>query len=382
MPRSSQPGEAAIAEAEDRRWMKRALELAEKSVGLASPNPAVGCVLVRDGSVAGEGFHQYDALDHAEIVALKQAGARAAGATAYVTLEPCNHYGRTGPCTEALAQAGIRRVVAATEDPNPRICKLGFERLRGAGVEVVTGVLSEEARRINDGFAKFTRTGLPFVTMKISCSLDGRIAPAGQLPGAPVWLTGEAVRGEVHRMRHAADALLTGIGTVLTDDPLLTDRSGLPRRRPLLRVVLDSALRTPPGSQLVRSSHGDLIVFFLDAAAEARQVLEARGIRVKQLPSSGSVAGIPLEPALRFLGESGITTLLVEAGARVNAALLNSGFVDQLVVFYAPTMLGSGALPALATSVALPPIQNFTLKRFDEDFAFAGYLRDPWAGID
>jgi diaminohydroxyphosphoribosylaminopyrimidine deaminase/5-amino-6-(5-phosphoribosylamino)uracil reductase len=226
----------------DEQWMERALRQAERSVGLASPNPAVGCVLVRDGALVGEGFHEYDRRDHAEIVALRQAGPLAQGATAYVTLEPCTHQGRTGPCADALIAAGVARVVVATADPNPVVHGKGLARLRAAGVEVTSGVLEEPARRINDGFAKIVTSFLPFVTMKVAATLDGRIAPADRSVRGHFWISGEEARTEVHRMRHAADALMVGVGTIIADDPLLTDRSDLPRRRQLLRVVLDSTL--------------------------------------------------------------------------------------------------------------------------------------------
>jgi diaminohydroxyphosphoribosylaminopyrimidine deaminase/5-amino-6-(5-phosphoribosylamino)uracil reductase len=224
----------------DEQWMERALRQAERSVGLASPNPAVGCVLVRDGALVGEGFHEYDRRDHAEIVALRQAGPLAQGATAYVTLEPCTHQGRTGPCADALIAAGVARVVVATADPNPVVHGKGLARLRAAGVEVTSGVLEEPARRINDGFAKIVTSFLPFVTMKVAATLDGRIAPADRSVRGHFWISGEEARTEVHRMRHAADALMVGVGTIIADDPLLTDRSDLPRRRQLLRVVLDN----------------------------------------------------------------------------------------------------------------------------------------------
>lgn len=213
--------------------MRRALELAQESVGLASPNPTVGCVLVKEGRVVGEGFHGYEQRDHAEVVAMKAAGAAAKGSTAYVTLEPCSHCGRTGPCADALIEAGVARVIVATADPNPAVNGRGLERLRAAGIQVDVGLLCEEARELNDGFACYISTHLPFVTLKAAVSQDGGIAPGpkSRTARAPVMLTGPESQAEVQRMRHASDALITGIGTVLADDPLLTDRSGLPRRR-------------------------------------------------------------------------------------------------------------------------------------------------------
>src|SRR5215470_14845118 len=250
--------------------MQHALDLARKGIGLASPNPMVGCVIVREGEIVGEGFHQYELRDHAEIVALKSAKQNARGATLYVTLEPCNHEGRTGRCTEAIIAAGVERVVAAIEDPNPVNSGRGLERLALAGVQVVTGVCEDEARRLNEAFACWIRTKKPFLTLKSALTLDGQLAlpqrgsqgrrSPGQRGGSK-WITSEESRAEVHRLRHASDALLTGIGTILADDPLLTDRSGLPRRKRLLRVVLDSKLRLPPESRIVETADDDLLVF-------------------------------------------------------------------------------------------------------------------------
>jgi diaminohydroxyphosphoribosylaminopyrimidine deaminase / 5-amino-6-(5-phosphoribosylamino)uracil reductase len=350
----------------DEQWMGRALAQAEQSVGLASPNPAVGCVLVQGESVVGEGFHQYDLYDHAEVVALKKAGPLARGATAYVTLEPCSHHGRTGPCADALLAAGVARVVVATADPNPQVHGKGIARLRAAGVEVRTGVLEEPARRLNDGFAKFITTSLPFVTMKVASTLDGRIAPAR--------ITGEEARAQVHRMRHAADALLTGVGTILADDPLLTDRSHLPRRRPLLRIVVDSTLRTPLDSQLVKTAQQDVLIFFSHASNAAQQALEARGVRLLQLGHDR----VPLKDVLQRLAEMNITNLLLEGGTGVHTAALNQSLVDKLVLFYAPRFLGDQAVPMLSSIEAAPLIHDYFLKKFGRDFSLEAYLRDPW----
>jgi diaminohydroxyphosphoribosylaminopyrimidine deaminase/5-amino-6-(5-phosphoribosylamino)uracil reductase len=326
--------------------------------------------------LVGEGFHEFDRRDHAEIVALKQAGGVARGATAYVTLEPCSHHGRTGPCADALLAAGVARVVVATTDPNPVVCGAGIARLRAGGVEVRVGVLEEPARRLNDGFARYITTSLPFVTMKVAATLDGRIAPMHGFSGTPYWITGDAARVEVHRMRHAADALLAGVGTILADDPLLTDRSRLPRRRPLLRIVLDSTLRTPLDSQLVKTAQQDVLIFFSQAGTTAQQALEARGVRLLQIPSAGPY--IPLRDVLLRLGEMQITNLLLEGGAEIHTTALNQGLVDKLTLFYAPKFLGQTAVPMLGFIEGLPPIQNYALKRFGEDFAFEAYLRDPW----
>ncbi len=360
----------------DDKWMELALGQAEQSVGLASPNPAVGCVLVLGDDLVGEGFHEFERRDHAEIVALKQAGPLARGAIAYVTLEPCSHHGRTAPCADALLAAGVARVVVATTDPNPLVCGTGIAKLRAGGVEVRVGVLQEPARRLNDGFARYIATSLPFVTMKVAATLDGRIAPAQRTASGPYWITGDAARSEVHRMRHAADAILTGVGTILADDPLLTDRSRLPRRRPLLRVVLDSTLRTPLDSQLVKTAQQDVLIFFRHASDAARQALEARGVRLRQIDHES--AHVPLRAVLERLGEMEITSLILEGGAEVHTTALKQGLVDKLVLFYAPKFLGQTAVPMVGSSDELPPIREYSLKRFGEDFAFEAYLRNPW----
>jgi diaminohydroxyphosphoribosylaminopyrimidine deaminase/5-amino-6-(5-phosphoribosylamino)uracil reductase len=360
----------------DQQWMERALEQAEKSVGLASPNPAVGCVLVRDGRPVGEGFHEYDRRDHAEIVALKQAGPQAQGATAYVTLEPCSHQGRTGPCADALLAARVARVVVATADPNPAVHGQGIARLRAAGVEVRSGVLEEAARRLNDGFASFITTGLPFVTMKVAATLDGRIAPAHRSRTAPHWITGEAARAEVHRMRHAADALIAGVGTILADDPVLTDRSQLPRRRSLLRVVLDSRLRTPLTSQLVQTADQDVLIFFSDAGETNQAAFQARGVRLVQI-----AGGIGMREVLVHLAEMQITSVLLEGGAGIYTRALKDGLVDKLMLFYAPQFLGDQAVPMLRSIPGLPPMGDYSLRRFGQDFALEAYLRNPWLNL-
>src|SRR6202165_3538131 len=256
--------------------MQRAMSLARKATGLASPNPLVGCVLVRQGQIVGEGFHQYEWRDHAEVVAMKSAGEKSQGATMYVSLEPCNHSGRTGPCTEAIMKAGIERVVATIEDPNPMVAGRGFSRLRAAGVEVFPGFIEQEARRLNQPFAKWIRNKTPFVTLKSAMTLDGQLAlPQSGKQKSSTWITSEESRAEVHRMRHASDALLTGIGTILADDPLLTDRSGLPRRRRLLRVILDSQLRLSPRARIVKTTDDDLLVF----TSETLRSAKARSLR-------------------------------------------------------------------------------------------------------
>jgi diaminohydroxyphosphoribosylaminopyrimidine deaminase/5-amino-6-(5-phosphoribosylamino)uracil reductase len=370
----------------DEQFMQRALGLARATVGLASPNPQVGCMLVRDGEVLGEGAHLYDAYDHAEIVALKQAAARGSdvrGATAYVTLEPCSHHGRTGPCADALIAAGVRRVVAATADPNPQVSGRGIARLRAAGVEVQVGACQREARELNDSFARFIRTGRPMVTLKAALSVDGMLAPptSTRTTKQPHWLTGPEALAEVQRMRHAADAVLTGIGTVLADDPMLTDRTGLPRRRKLLRVVLDSHLRTPLDSQLVRSASEDLFVFCaLDAPPERISELRAAGVEVERIAADSG--RLHLAAVLDALRKRQLLGLLLECGPELNGTFLTQALVDKVALFYAQTELGPNALP-FATGIASPFLLEQTLKSisrrtFGADACISGYLRDPW----
>ena len=363
--------------------MEHALALACKGIGLASPNPTVGCVVVRDGQILGEGFHQYDLRDHAEIVALKSAGEKARGATLYVSLEPCNHIGRTGPCTEAIIAAGIRRVVAAMEDPNPATSGRGFERLRAAGIEVQSGLLEHSARRLNESFACSIRTGKPFVTLKSALTLDGQLAlletqrKSGKRKSHQ-WITSEESRAEVHRMRHASDALLTGIGTIHVDDPLLTDRSGLPRRRRLLRVILDSTLALSPRSRLVQTADNDLVVFTAAPDRSRRKrILEKAGVEI--FHGRPRDARIDLANVLDELGRREILSVLLEAGPTLNGAALNAGLVDKLFLFYAPKISGDNRVPfAIAPKLNLPPLQNVRTQQFGPDIAVEAYLRNPY----
>jgi diaminohydroxyphosphoribosylaminopyrimidine deaminase/5-amino-6-(5-phosphoribosylamino)uracil reductase len=379
---------------QDEQFMRRALKLASNTIGLASPNPQVGCVLVRGEKVIGEGAHIYDQRDHAEIAALKQAAARGisvAGATAYVTLEPCSHHGRTGPCADALIAAGIARCVVATQDPNPQVSGRGIERLRGAGIEVTVGILEQQARALNDAFAHFIQNRTPFVTLKAALSVDGKLAPppAQRSPNQPHWLTGPAARHQVQLLRHASDAILTGIGTVLADNPSLTDRSGvfgpnlLPRRRPLLRVILDTHLRTPLSSQLVTSAAKDVLILCGANASTAKMTeLEEAGVEVQTLPCHDGRLSLPA--ALGLLAEREILSLLLECGSHLNGSFLRQNLVDKAVLFYAETELGSAAI-AFAEGIASPYLfeQSLTETTRDvwgTDASVSGYLHDPWSG--
>jgi diaminohydroxyphosphoribosylaminopyrimidine deaminase/5-amino-6-(5-phosphoribosylamino)uracil reductase len=372
-------------DAHDIRFMQHVLALARKGAGLTSPNPMVGSVIVREGQIVGQGFHQYDWRDHAEIVALKSAGEKAREATLYVNLEPCNHTGRTGPCTEAIIAAGIQRVVAAMDDPNPVNSGRGFERLRAAGVEVFTGVCEDEARRLNEAFACWIRTKKPFVTLKSALTLDGQLAlpsstkKTGKSSGKRnAWITSEESRAEVHRMRNASDALLTGIGTILADDPLLTDRSGIPRRKRLLRVVLDSKLRLSPKSRIVKTSDDDLLVFTAVPvnSAKSRKLQDAGVEVIRAKTKSGR---IELASVLAEFGRREILSVLLEAGPTMNGAALGAGVVHKLLLFYAPKISGENRVQlAHAPKLSLPPLRNVRTQQFGPDIAIEAYLQDVY----
>jgi diaminohydroxyphosphoribosylaminopyrimidine deaminase / 5-amino-6-(5-phosphoribosylamino)uracil reductase len=356
--------------------MEHALDLARKGIGLSSPNPTVGCVIVKDGAILAEGFHQYDWKDHAEIVALKQAGERSRGATLYVTLEPCNHTGRTAPCTEAITAAGISRVVAAMEDPNPKTRGTGFGRLRAAGIEVDSGLLEAEAQLLNEAFAHWIISRKPFVTLKSALTLDGQLA----LPKSPKsknreWITSEESRAEVHRMRHASDALLTGIGTILADNPLLTDRSGLPRRRRLLRVILDTRLRLSPKSRIVQTDDDDLLVY-TSALLKTPKARKLQNAGVELIEVKRSRGGLDLGAVFKDLGRRDILSVLLESGPHLNAAALSANLVNKLVLFYAPKIAGTSVLP-FATQLN-PMLQSLLIRsvqQFGSDVSLIAYPR-------
>ena len=373
--------------------LRQALKLARKSFGLASPNPNVGAVLVdANGNIAGEGFHTYEGLKHAEILAIEQAGGKTRGATLYINLEPCSHQGRTGPCTDALISAGVKRVVACTADPNPAVSGRGFARLRQAGIQVASGILEEEARPLNDAFAKYIRYKLPLVTLKAGMTLDGKIAPppedlTGALPaGGPTggWITSDEARAHVQQLRHQHDAILVGVGTVLADNPLLTDRSGLPRRRQLLRVIVDSHLRMPLDSRVAQTAANDVLVFCSFAEEKRKQQLRDHGIEVAQVAPAGPDGRPDLQAICRHLAEREITSVMIEGGALVNWTALASGVADKVFLYYAPRILaGTGSVPFAAghgfrKMSEAAHLKSFRLHRFGEDFAVEGYLRDPY----
>jgi len=340
-------------------WLREALDLACQGRGQCSPNPMVGAVLVRNGEVVGRGYHTYARVKHAEVVALEEAGDRARGATLFINLEPCSHQGRTGPCADALAAAGVERVVAAMEDPNPLVSGQGFARLRAAHVQVdIARDYTAEAERLNEPFVHFMRTGRPLVTLKSALTLDGKIGPG--------WITSERARAHVQELRHESDAILTGIGTVLADDCLLTDRTGLERSRPLLRLVLDSRLRIPLDSRMVASCNADLVVVTSPAAPEGkRQELEHRGVKVMDAS---------LEGALGYLAQEKYLSLLIEAGTGVTQSALDAGTVDKVFFHYAPKIFG-GTDSVPLTRGASHGLRNVKVHEIAPDeFAVEGYI--------
>ena len=377
----------------DEQSIRRALDLARAGVGLVSPNPAVGAIVLdSSGKEAGAGTHTYDGVKHAEVIALAQAGPHARGGTLYLNLEPCSHQGRTGPCADAVIASGIRRVVCCMQDPNPQVAGQGFAKLRAAGIQVEVGQLEAEAKKLNESFARFIRHRLPLVTLKAAMTLDGKIAPPP--PGSPApaevaaggstggWITGEIARKYVHELRHQHDAIMAGVGTVIADDPLLTDRSGRARRRPLLRVILDSYLRLPDASRLVKSAQGDVLILYSEADDARKQQLERLGLRVEKV--ANQVDGRPdLTDVIHHLAKSDITSVLIEGGATVNWTALSSGVVDKLFLFYAPKILGEGSVPFVASPTQghghiVLAAWHIRLHQFGEDFAVEGYLRDPY----
>ncbi len=375
----------------DERFLSRALDLARQGVGLTSPNPCVGAVVVdANGTIVGTGSHTYDGLKHAEILAIEQAGEKARGATLYLNLEPCCHKGRTAPCTDAVIAAGISRVVACMQDPNPLVSGQGFAKLRSAGINASSGILEDQAKALNEAFAKYIRHHIPLVTLKAAMTLDGKIAPPpSQSPHTahsprPHWITGESARAHLQELRHQSDAILVGIGTVIADDPLLTDRSGRPRRRPLLRVILDSHLRLPLESRIAKTAQDDVLVLCSSAEEKRKIQLLQLGVRVQQLPASSPHGHPDIAAVLRFLGQIDITSLMIEGGATINWAALSAGIVDKVFLYYAPRILaGTASVPfaagaGFATISDAAYVKSTRLHQFGEDFAIEGYLKDPY----
>lgn len=330
--------------------MARALQLAERGLYTTTPNPRVGCVIVKDGRVVGEGWHEKAGAPHAEVHALRAAGAAARGATVYVTLEPCSHHGRTPPCANALIDAGIARVVAAMIDPNPAVAGQGLQLLTLAGVRVASGLMEAEAHELNIGFIARMSRGRPWLRLKTATSLDGK---TGLISGESKWITGEAARLDVHRWRARSCAILTGVGTVLADDPRMNVRDVETSRQPI-KVIVDSALRTPPAAKVL--ADGALVIGTVDVP-DRRAALEAAGAEVVLLANSNG--RVDLAALLVELGRRGINEVHAEAGATMNGALLEAGLVDEWLAYYAPVVLGHAALGLFD----VPPLADMAQRR-------------------
>lgn len=361
----------------DGDYMALALALATRGAGYVSPNPMVGAVVVRDGQVVGQGFHQAVGGPHAEVNAIDDAGERADGATLYVTLEPCHHHGRTPPCTEKIVSAGIRRVVAAMADPNPDVKGGGNDFLQSRGIEVLSGIKENEARRLNESFIKFSRTKEPFVVLKIAATLDGRIATR---TGDARWVTGEAARNQVHCLRHAMDAILVGIGTVTSDDPQLTARPAGGKGIDPIRLVLDTRLSMSKRAQMLNqaSNAPTYVVCGPDASEVDRRRLAASGARILESPVKNG--RIDLNALMVKLGRMGVTSLLIEGGAQVAGSALAADIVDKVIIFYAPKLIGGDdGIPmcrgqgAIFMKDALP-VGDMSVEMVGEDVMVQGYI--------
>jgi diaminohydroxyphosphoribosylaminopyrimidine deaminase/5-amino-6-(5-phosphoribosylamino)uracil reductase len=362
---------------EDTKYMRLALRLASRGVGSTSPNPVVGALVVRGGAVVGKGYHERAGGPHAEIDALAAAGDLARGGTLYVTLEPCNHVGRTPPCTTAILRSGIRRVVVGCRDPNPHVTGKGVEVLRSQGLDVEVGVEAERCRRLNDAFIKHVTTGLPLVVAKAAASLDGKIASAS---GDSRWISNERSRRFVHRLRWALDAVLVGVGTVLADDPQLTPRiPGRGVKKPL-RVVLDTTLRTPLESQLVRSAAETPTLIATGPEPDRRRVVRFQERAVEVLVLSLEEGRVSPSGLLRELGSRQITSLLVEGGAEVHGSFFRAGLVDKVHFFYAPKIIGGrDAVPLVGGRGAAVvgeglALNRLRVRRFDDDIMVEAYV--------
>ncbi|KUK54423.1 MAG: Riboflavin biosynthesis protein RibD [Desulfotomaculum sp. 46_296] len=358
--------------------MGRALELARLGRGKTSPNPMVGAVVVNDGKVAGEGYHHKAGSPHAEIIALDNAGEKAKGATLYVNLEPCCHYGRTGPCANAVVEAGISRVVIAMSDPNPLVCGKGIAYLKQRNVEVTTGVLEEEALLLNEIFIKYITTGRPFVMLKTAMSVDGKIAAR---TGDSRWVTGPEARSWVHVLRNLYDAVLVGINTVLADDPLLTVRLPGEKGKNPVRVVVDSLARTPLNSQVLSQLAEAPTIIATTGGAGVQKIarLKETGAEVLVVPGDGP--RVDLKRLMADLAGREITSVMIEGGGEINASALESGLVDKVIWFIAPKIVGGRLSPGpvggrgITLMADAAQIENLTVTRFGEDICLEGYLK-------
>jgi len=363
---------------DDQHYMKLALELAAKALGRTSPNPVVGAVLVKDGRIVGRGYHHRAGGPHAEVNAINDAGEQARGATLYVTLEPCNHFGRTPPCTHRILEAGIQRVVVAMDDPNPGVGGGGSRYLQDRNIDVITGIGEKEARTLNEAFVTWITTGRPFVVVKCAATLDGRIATR---TGDSRWVTGPASRQFVHRIRHAVDGIMVGVGTVKTDDPSLTTRLDGATGSDPTRIILDTRLSIPLTSKLLnQKSHAPTwVVCGTNAPADRRAALEKRGARVVTAPLKGH--RIDLSALMQQLGGMGITSLLIEGGGTVIGSAVRAGIANKICFFYAPKILGGDDGVPICRGTGPQSMQksivvhDLTVLRFDADVMLQGYLK-------
>lgn len=359
---------------EDRRYLRIACRLALKAAGRTSPNPMVGAVLVRNGQVVGSGFHKAAGGDHAEIAALKRAGASAQGATLYINLEPCSHFGRTPPCSRALIRAGIKEVVAGMRDPNPRVSGSGFRQLRRAGIRVRVGILEQECRRLNEAFCKFITRQRPFVVLKLAATLDGKIAAAS---GDARWISDADSRNRVHRLRNQLDAVLVGAGTAVTDDPHLTCR--IPSGRNPWRVVLDARLRLPLSARVLHLRDRGKTIIVTSTRARQNKIRAIQMLGAQVWPFSRRKGMIPWAPLLKKLAQSGIVSVMIEGGATTAASALKEKVVDKIVFYYAPKILGGDgramidALGIRRVKQSLR-IQRMEVERSGTDLLVTGYL--------
>ena len=360
----------------DKRFMERALSLARRGLGRTSPNPAVGAVIVKDGSVAGEGYHRGAGKPHAEIEALRMAGPSAAGATMYVTLEPCNHHGRTPPCTDAIVSAGLRRVVVGMKDPNPNVAGGGCDVLRRNGIRVSEGVLGHKCLLLNEAFVKFITTGRPMVTAKTALTLDGFTATSS---GDSKWITGDLSRRLVHRLRDQSDAVMVGVGTVLADDPELTVRA-VPRRGPQpYRVIVDTRLRTPPGAAVITGDDPcrTLIAVGEGVSPEKRRAFAGMGVNL--LECSTGPDGIDMTALLGILAARSITNVFMEGGSRLMGTMLRGRLIDKIYIFRAPILLGGSDGITMASGPGASEIarclklRDIGVRRMDRDVLTVGY---------
>lgn len=363
--------------ANETTYMKRALKLAAMALGRTSPNPVVGAVIVKDGQIIGEGFHRLAGTEHAEIVALREAGEAAEGAELYVTLEPCNHKGKTPPCTEAIIKAGIKKVYAATLDPNPLVSGKGVKKLTSVGIDVKVGLLEKEAQQMNEFFFKYITKGRPFVALKTAMTLDGKIAAP---TGDSKWITNEKSREYVHGLRDIYDAILVGIGTVLKDDPLLNTRLTKKNRRDPVRLVMDGSLEIPLDSQIVLTAKQQKVILYTCSRADRTKIeeLQSRGVEVVVLGEFANI--VPMDEVLKDVAQRGLMSVMIESGGRINAHALENNYVDKVYWFVAPKIIGGEQAPSpvggkgLERMADAKTLKNIEIKHFDDDLLIIGYL--------